>query len=64
MKIETVSYQINWRNFRKGHSFFVPCIDTAKAREELSRVTKRLKMEVATQVVVEDGVKGLRVWRL
>jgi hypothetical protein len=64
MKIETVSYQINWRNFRKGTSFFVPCIDTDAARAELARVTKRLKMEVVSKVVVEDGVKGLRVWRL
>mgnify|MGYP006288023319 CR=1 FL=1 len=64
MKIETVSYQINWRNFRRGYSFFVPCIDTQAAREEISRVTKRLKVEVLTKVVVEDGVKGLRVWRL
>ena len=63
MIIETVSYKINWRNFKKGYSFFVPCIDVAKAREEISRVTKRLKMEVVTKVVVEEGVKGLRVWR-
>jgi hypothetical protein len=64
MKIETVSYQINWRNFRKGYSFFVPCIDAGAARAQIARVTKRLKMEVVTQVVVVDGVKGLRVWRL
>jgi len=64
MKIETLSYKINWRNFRKGYSFFVPCIDAAAARAELARVTKRLKMEVVSKVVVEDGVKGLRVWRL
>lgn len=64
MKIETLSFKINWRNFRKGYSFFVPCIDEAAARAELARVTKRLKMEVVTKVVVEDGVKGLRVWRL
>ena len=64
MKIETVSYQINWRNFRKGYSFFVPCIDVAAARAQIARVTKRLKIEVVTKVLVVDGVKGLRVWRL
>ena len=64
MKIETVSYQINWRNFRRGTSFFVPCIDVAAARAEIARVTKRLKIEVVTKVLVVDGVKGLRVWRV
>ena len=64
MKIETVTYRVNWEKFRVGYSFFVPCIDVAKAREEIARVTKRLRIEIVTKVVVEDGVKGLRVWRL
>lgn len=64
MKIETVSYQINWRNFRKGYSFFVPCIDHEAARSSLAVVTKRLKIKTVSKVVIEDGIKGLRVWRL
>jgi hypothetical protein len=64
MKIETVSYRIEWKKFRKGYSFFVPCIDEKAAREELNRVAKRLKMDIATKVVLLDGIKGLRVWRV
>jgi hypothetical protein len=64
MKIETVSYQIEWKKFRKGYSFFVPCIDERAAREELNRVAKRLKFEIVTKVVLLDGIKGLRVWRV
>jgi hypothetical protein len=64
MKIETVSYQIEWKKFRKGYSFFVPCIDEKAAREELNRVAKRLKMSIVTKVVLLDGIKGLRVWRV
>ena len=64
MKIETVTYQINWKSFRKGYSFFVPCIAEAQARETLAQVTKRLKIAIVTKVVIEDGVKGLRVWRV
>ena len=63
MVIETVSYKINWRKFKKGYSFFVPCIDVVAAREELDRVCRRLKMETVNKVVVQEGVKGLRVWR-
>ena len=64
MKIETVQYEVNWAKFRKGYSFFVPCIDAAKAKLELGRVSRRLKMGLLTKVVIEDGIKGLRVWRL
>lgn len=64
MKIETISYLINWKNFKRGHSFFVPCIDTSAAKEEIAKACRRLKMEIVTKVVIEDGVKGLRVWRM
>lgn len=64
MKIETVHYEVNWAKFRRGYSFFVPCIDVPKAKQELGRVARRLKMELLMKVVIEDGVKGLRVWRL
>lgn len=64
MKIETVSFQINWRKFRPGYSFFVPCIDHEAARKALAVVTKRLKIKTVSKVVIEDGIKGLRVWRV
>jgi hypothetical protein len=64
MRIETVPYQIEWKKFRKGYSFFVPCIDDKAAREELNRVAKRLKFDIVTKVVLLDGIKGLRVWRV
>ena len=64
MKIESVSYRINWKKFKKGYSFFVPCIDERAAREELNAIAKRLKMDIVTKVVITDGIKGLRVWRV
>jgi len=64
MRIETVSYLINWKKFYKGYSFFVPCINHREARDTLARVTKRLGIEIVTKLVVEEGVKGLRVWRV
>lgn len=64
MKIETVSYLINWRKFRPGCSFFVPCIDHEAARKTVAEVTRRLRIKTIDKVVIEDGVKGLRVWRV
>lgn len=64
MKIETVNYQINWRKFHKGCTFFVPCINHKDAKDEIARVMRRFKMRVVMKVSIEDGIKGLRVWRL
>jgi hypothetical protein len=64
MKIETVSYQVDWSKFHKGYSFFAPCIDHRAAKKVVLAVAGRLKMEVAIKVVIADGIKGLRVWRL
>lgn len=64
MKIETVAFQINWKKFRPGYSFFVPCIDHEAARQTLAVVAKRLKIKTVSKVVIQDGIKGLRVWRV
>ena len=64
MKIETVTYRINWAKFRVGHSFFVPCIDHRAAKKSVLTVAERLKMDVVIKIVIEDGIKGLRIWRV
>jgi len=63
MKIETVTYRINWAKFRLGYSFFVPCINHSEARKAVRAVCRRLKIEIVTKVTIEEGIKGLRVWR-
>jgi len=64
MLIENQSYKINWRNFKQGYSFFIPCLDTTEAKKEILRVTKRLKIEVFIKISIEEGIKGLRVWKI
>ena len=64
MQIEKVEYQINWKKFKKGWSFFIPCLDASEVKKLLLAETKRFKYKVATKVVIEDGVRGIRVWRL
>ena len=64
MLIEKISYKVNWRNFKPGYSFFIPCLDTTAAEEELLRVTKRLKLQVFIKICIEEDIKGLRVWRI
>lgn len=64
MKIESVNYNINWSKFRVGYSFFVPCIDHVDAKKSVAQTMKRLKIDYVTKVVIEEGVKGLRIWRV
>ena len=64
MLVEGVSYNVNWQKFKRGRSITIPCLDSTKAKLEILQVTKRLKMQVLTKVVIEDGIQCLRVWRL
>lgn len=64
MLVEKVSYNVNWKKFIKGTSFFVPCLRPVQAKRTVLATTKRLKMQVLVKVVIEEGVRGLRVWRL
>ena len=64
MLVERISYNVNWRNFKTGYSIFSPCLNPDIAKKDILRVTKRLKMEVLFKVVIEEGVKGLRIWRI
>ena len=64
MLVEKVSYKIDWRKFKKGTSFFIPCLDCKEAKTEILCTTNRLKMKVLTKVVIEEGIRGLRVWRV
>jgi hypothetical protein len=59
-----VDYQILWPEFKPGSSIFIPSIDTDAASAAIERESKRLEFEYVLKVVVEDGVKGIRVWRL
>jgi hypothetical protein len=64
MLVEKVSYQVNWKKFRKGGSFFIPCLDPPEAKKEIALTTQRLRYNILTKVVIEEGVRGLRVWRV
>jgi|TARA_R110000744_G_scaffold75833_2_gene150604 tRNA A37 threonylcarbamoyladenosine dehydratase len=64
MRIEKVAYEINWKAFKRGYSFFIPCLDTTASKQDILQVTKRLKYKVVTKVVVEESIKGIRVWRV
>lgn len=65
MLVEKISYDVNWKGFKRGSSIFIPCLDPKNAlKNEVLPFFKRTKMRVVTKVVIEEGVKGLRIWRI
>lgn len=64
MLVEKVSYRVNWKKFKKGCSFFIPCLNPPAAEKEVRRTTQRFRYNILTKVVIEDGIRGLRIWRL
>jgi hypothetical protein len=59
-----VDYQVKWAEFTPGASLFIPAIDTESAIKALKKESERLEFEFVHKVVVEDGVLGVRIWRL
>jgi hypothetical protein len=64
MQIDRVEYQINWKKFKKGWSFFIPCLKPVEAKRILLAETKRFKYRVVTKITIEDGVRGIRIWKV
>lgn len=64
MIVEKVNYDIDWREFTVGASFFIPCLNPTAAWKEIHPTLKRLRYNTAHKVVIEDGVRGIRVWRV
>ena len=64
MRVHGLSFEIDWSKFKPGRTFFIPCLDLETAKKEVGVVAKRLRYSVEMRGVIENGVKGLRVWRI
>lgn len=64
MLIEGVTYDVDWPKFKKGKSLFFPCLDQERAEAQLMVVLNRLRIKVLVKYVIEDGIRGLRIWRM
>jgi hypothetical protein len=64
MKVEMLTYNVNWRNFKHGHSFFIPCINTNAAKKDILAVVRKQKFTVVMKTVIEENIRGVRIWRV
>jgi hypothetical protein len=64
MRIHGISFYVVWELFGVGTSFFIPCLDANEARKKVKEVANRLGYKIVTKSVIEENIKGLRVWRV
>ena len=54
---------VNWDKMVIGASIFVPCINTQKAKEQVTTITKGKRWQVTIKIVIENDKLGIRIWR-
>ena len=64
MIVEGVQYEIPWSKFKKGSDLFFPCLDCKRVRREIRLHLASLRISTVQKVVIVDGIRGLRVWRV
>ena len=64
LEFEELTYDVDEAKFGPGRSFFLPCLAPQEARPLMERAMKRRKYVVLTKIVIEEGISGLRVWRV
>ena len=64
MKVNQLSYNVDWTKFKIGWSFFLPCLRTEEGKQEVLKITNRFGFNVTIKVVIENNVRGLRIWRV
>jgi hypothetical protein len=55
---------VNWNRFAVGSSIFIPCVDVEEAKKQVLEVTRRRSMKIKAIPRVENGMFGVRFWRL
>ena len=63
MELEGVEYRVNWDAFTPGTSIFLPCLNCAEARKQVVKTIRKLGFRTVDKISIEDGVRGLRIWR-
>lgn len=58
-----VRIAVNWANMVIGASFFVPCLNTHKAKEQVTKIAKGKRWQVIIKIVIENDKLGIRIWR-
>ena len=55
---------IDWESMVIGASILVPCIDTESASAQATKIFGAKNWGIRTEIRIENGNLGLRIWRI
>jgi hypothetical protein len=55
---------VDWGKFEPGASIFVPCVNTVECGCQLNEVANNNKWKIDMRARIEDGLWGVRAWRV
>lgn len=58
-----VKYAIYWVKFKPGTSIFLPCLTCTQLRSKIKERFRRFNYGYVIKICIEEGIRGLRVWR-
>ena len=62
--VDGVKVTIRWRGIGKGSSFFIPCLNTKRVVRQVKKLFSRAGWGLFYIVRVENGLFGVRIWRV
>ena len=60
---DKVKVIVEWGGMVVGASVFVPCIDTDKAKKQITKIAEIKGWTFETRVRIENDMFGVRIWR-
>lgn len=64
LEVLGVQVKVQWDEFIVGSSFFIPCLDDRSVATALVMRAKQLGYKTKHQARVENGMWGVRIWRI
>jgi hypothetical protein len=64
MRIHTIEFDVDWEKFKPYSSFFIPALNWKYARDIVKKECKKRNLKVVVRLSVENGIRGVRVWRV
>ena len=64
METHGIPIEIDWGKFQIGTSIFIPGVDQDGLKRQIRWEMRRLQLKVVVKGVVENGILGVRTWRV
>lgn len=55
---------VDWDQMKPGCSILIPCVNVGLARRQVEKIFKKRSWSIRSQVVIENHILCLRIWRI